>query len=109
MKMNRYSDAVGNTWMDCNLLEIAYLQFCCDKCDFLKQAMFAEVDLLDYICNNYDYTDEQPDSELHYTTYQKIDRISRYQMIEGDEYIVMLDALDNIAIYKKLEGEVKND
>ena len=107
MKMKWYSDEGGNKWMDCNLLEIAFLQFESDQVAFMRNAMFVDPkEWLDTICGQYDYTDELPESELYYTTYQKLDPISRWNMYEGKDYIVTVDNLDNISIYKKLKGKM---
>ena len=109
MEIKQYFDEAGNSWLDCNLLEIAFFQFESDRIEFLRKTMFCSTDYLDTICAMYDYTDELPESELYYTTYQKLDRSCRWNNYEGNVYLVIVDALENIAIYKKLEGDVIYD
>lgn len=66
---------------------------------FLHDAMFADVD---FVCEQYDFTDEIAESDLVYTTHGKANKLEIREIACGSKYLVMVDRLDNIAIYKKV-------
>lgn len=86
---------------DCNLLEVAFLQQGYeDWYQFLRDAKFSDVD---EICAMYDFTEELPESDHVYTTFEEAHGLSIRETDIGKEYIVMVDRFENIAIYRKVE------
>ena len=102
MFFNEIKTEGGNTYYDCNLLEIAFFQNSSyDAYSFMREAMFT--DEIDLICERYDFSDELPESELHYTTYQEVKKFGVSEEYHENMYLVIIDRLDNISIYKKVE------
>lgn len=87
------------------LLEVDFIQYASYRWyEFIEDAMFCD---LDDVCEQYDFTDETPDSDLVFKTVSDANRLSISKIYCGNEYYVTRNFLGDIAIYKQVkEGDM---